>query len=67
MIEDHKIVNHPINETATTPSEPSASNSTSDENPYRLTPEQMDDVLTWLKEMIRDGVIQNTQFTIKTG
>lgn len=51
-------------ENATPSSEQSASNSTSNENPYRLTPEQSDEMIVYLKQLIRDGVIQNTQFKI---
>ena len=46
------------------PSEPSANSSTSNENPNRLTPEQRDEAISTLVELIRDGVIQNTQFKI---
>ena len=64
MIAEHQIQEHPINETATKPSEPSAIISTSNENPYRLTKQEADEMVLELKEMIQNGVIQNTQFKI---
>ena len=57
MIDDHKLLSHPINETAA---------KTSNENPHRLTRKEADEAVSWMVEMIRAGVIKNTQFKIDT-
>lgn len=51
-------------EPARTPSE-STSNESQQANRWRLTQQERDEALTYLKELIRDGVIKNTQFTIE--